>query len=117
MATMPRFLHMARYNFQIFSYVTTIMKTLFEKLFLVTFSMHFFNFIFIVVIIGFLFSLCKTGSGKTYTMGTNYHGEGSNGGIIPRVLETIFSRVNAMKESTDFLIRVSFIEVKDTVTS
>ncbi|KAL8131058.1 hypothetical protein AgCh_007114 [Apium graveolens] len=53
----------------------------------------------------------QTGSGKTYTMGTNYNGEGRNGGVIPNVMETIFSRVEASKESTEFLIRVSFIEI------
>ncbi|OMO50768.1 hypothetical protein CCACVL1_30271 [Corchorus capsularis] len=53
----------------------------------------------------------QTGSGKTYTMGTNYTGEGSSGGIIPKVMETIFKRVEAMKQSTEFLIRVSFIEI------
>lgn len=53
----------------------------------------------------------KTGSGKTYTMGTNYNGEEHKGGVIPKVMETIFSRVEAMRESTEFLIRVSFIEV------
>jgi len=44
-------------------------------------------------------------------MGTNYNGEVSGGGIIPRVLDTIFDRVNATRDSTEFLIRVSFIEV------
>ncbi|KAL3504870.1 hypothetical protein ACH5RR_034711 [Cinchona calisaya] len=53
----------------------------------------------------------QTGSGKTYTMGTNYNGEDHKGGVIPKVMETIFSRVEAMKESTEFLIRVSFIEI------
>ncbi|XP_041019613.1 kinesin-like protein KIN-4C isoform X4 [Juglans microcarpa x Juglans regia] len=53
----------------------------------------------------------QTGSGKTYTMGTNYTGEGSNGGIIPNVMESIFRRVEAMKDSSEFLIRVSFIEI------
>ncbi|KAI4307496.1 hypothetical protein L6164_030675 [Bauhinia variegata] len=53
----------------------------------------------------------QTGSGKTYTMGTNYTGEGSSGGIIPRVMESIFKRVETMKDSTEFLIRVSFIEI------
>ncbi|XVF36591.1 hypothetical protein REPUB_Repub19eG0070400 [Reevesia pubescens] len=53
----------------------------------------------------------QTGSGKTYTMGTNYTGNGSNGGIIPKVMETIFKRVEATKHSTEFLIRVSFIEI------
>ncbi|KAK7321269.1 hypothetical protein VNO77_31748 [Canavalia gladiata] len=53
----------------------------------------------------------QTGSGKTYTMGTNYTGEENAGGIIPKVMETIFKRVQAMKESSEFLIRVSFIEI------
>ncbi|XP_062164836.1 kinesin-like protein KIN-4C [Alnus glutinosa] len=53
----------------------------------------------------------QTGSGKTYTMGTNYMGEGSNGGVIPKVVESIFKRVEATKDSTEFLIRVSFIEI------
>ncbi|KAL6179342.1 hypothetical protein ACLB2K_050858 [Fragaria x ananassa] len=53
----------------------------------------------------------QTGSGKTYTMGTNYSGEGSTGGIIPKVMETIFKRVGTTKDDTEFLIRVSFIEI------
>ncbi|CAK8568183.1 unnamed protein product [Lathyrus sativus] len=53
----------------------------------------------------------QTGSGKTYTMGTDYNGEGSSGGIIPKVMETIFKRVETMKNSTEFFIRVSFIEI------
>ncbi|KAK9028544.1 hypothetical protein V6N11_025700 [Hibiscus sabdariffa] len=53
----------------------------------------------------------QTGSGKTYTMGTDYNGEEGNGGIIPKVMETIFTRVEEMKNSTEFLIRVSFIEI------
>jgi kinesin family protein 4/21/27 len=63
----------------------------------------------------FYLSFCKTGSGKTYTMGTNYNGEENCGGIIPKVMETIFKRVETMKNSTEFLIRVSFIEVSNTV--
>ncbi|WCJ42628.1 Kinesin-like protein KIN-4C [Euphorbia peplus] len=53
----------------------------------------------------------QTGSGKTYTMGTNYSDEGSNNGIIPKVMESIFRGVEEKKESTEFLIRVSFIEI------
>jgi hypothetical protein len=49
------------------------------------------------------------GSGKMYTMGTNYLGEGSNSGVIPKVMEDIFKRVELMKDSTEFLIRVVFI--------
>ncbi|KAM0898611.1 hypothetical protein ACQ4PT_021784 [Festuca glaucescens] len=53
----------------------------------------------------------QTGSGKTYTMGTNYSGEANCGGIIPQVMETIFKKAEAMKGDTEFLIRVSFIEI------
>ena len=55
----------------------------------------------------------KTGSVKTYTMGTNYSGKGSNVGVIPKVMEDIFQRVEVMKDSRKFVIRVSFIEVKE----
>lgn len=44
-------------------------------------------------------------------MGTNYGGDGANGGIIPRVMEDIFTKAEATKDSTELLIRVSFIEV------
>ncbi|GAA0144720.1 microtubule binding motor protein [Lithospermum erythrorhizon] len=53
----------------------------------------------------------QTGSGKTYTMGTNYNGDDFQGGVIPKVMEGIFSRVESMRNSTEFLIRVSFIEI------
>lgn len=55
--------------------------------------------------------MLKTGSGKTYTMGTNFNGEEQTAGVIPNVMNTIFSKVEVMKESTELLIRVSFIEV------
>ncbi|KAJ3700592.1 hypothetical protein LUZ61_004297 [Rhynchospora tenuis] len=53
----------------------------------------------------------QTGSGKTYTMGTNYSGEANAGGIIPRVMERIFEKVNKLRDDIEFLIRVSFIEI------
>ncbi|KAK9005612.1 hypothetical protein V6N11_043038 [Hibiscus sabdariffa] len=53
----------------------------------------------------------ETGSGKTYTMGTNYTADGSNPGIIPKVMEAIFKRAEATKHSTENLLRVSFIEI------
>ncbi|XP_030499226.2 kinesin-like protein KIN-4C isoform X2 [Cannabis sativa] len=53
----------------------------------------------------------QTGSGKTYTMGTNYTGEGSSFGIIPKVMDSIFKGVCSKKSNTEFLIRVSFIEI------
>ncbi|XP_047322326.1 kinesin-like protein KIN-4C [Impatiens glandulifera] len=53
----------------------------------------------------------QTGSGKTYTMGTNYNGEDHGAGIIPKVMQTIFSKIETKKNKTEFLIRVSFIEI------
>lgn len=44
-------------------------------------------------------------------MGTNYTGEGDSGGIIPEVMDMIFRKIDAMKDTTEFLVRVSFIEV------
>ncbi|KAL0872694.1 hypothetical protein Bca101_022399 [Brassica carinata] len=46
----------------------------------------------------------QTASGKTYTMGTNC---GTNGGIIPKVMEDVFTRVETVKSQ----IRVSFLEI------
>ncbi|KAI5065342.1 hypothetical protein GOP47_0020037 [Adiantum capillus-veneris] len=53
----------------------------------------------------------QTGSGKTYTMGTGYTVGGSTEGIIPKVMELIFDRVTALKDRSEFQIRVSFIEI------
>ncbi|KAG2249956.1 hypothetical protein Bca52824_089584 [Brassica carinata] len=47
----------------------------------------------------------QTASGKTYTMGTNCGTNG--GGIIPRVMEDVFTRVETVKSR----IRVSFLEI------
>ncbi|KAJ8459879.1 hypothetical protein OPV22_032805 [Ensete ventricosum] len=58
-----------------------------------------------------IFAYGQTGSGKTYTMGTNYAGEGDSGGIIPEVMDMIFRKIDAMKDTTEFLVRVSFIEI------
>ncbi|KAJ0251978.1 Kinesin motor domain-containing protein [Hirschfeldia incana] len=47
----------------------------------------------------------QTASGKTYTMGTNCGTNG--GGIIPKVMEDVFTRVDAVNSQ----IRVSFLEI------
>jgi hypothetical protein len=47
-------------------------------------------------------------------MGTNNLGEGSYSEVIPKVMESIFKRVEVMKDSTNFFIKVAFIEVKDS---
>lgn len=44
-------------------------------------------------------------------MGTNYTGEHHIDGIIPKVMEMIFQKVETSSNDTEFLIRVSFIEV------
>ncbi|MCO5550274.1 hypothetical protein L7F22_003755 [Adiantum nelumboides] len=53
----------------------------------------------------------QTGSGKTYTMGTGYTVGGSTEGVIPKVMELLFKRVTALKDRSEFQIRVSFIEI------
>ncbi|CAM6127040.1 unnamed protein product [Calypogeia fissa] len=53
----------------------------------------------------------QTGSGKTYTMGTGYTVGGSTEGVIPRVMETIFAKMESLQAKADFQIRVSFIEI------
>ncbi|EFJ26093.1 hypothetical protein SELMODRAFT_172950 [Selaginella moellendorffii] len=49
----------------------------------------------------------STGSGKTYTMGTGGNAEG----IIRRVMETLFRKIEKLKDKADFQLRVSFIEI------
>jgi len=44
-------------------------------------------------------------------MGTGYNGDGNCGGIIPQVMDTICRKVDASKDGSEFLIRVSFIEI------
>ena len=46
-------------------------------------------------------------------MGINCSREGSNVGVIPKVMEDIFQRVEVRKDSREFFIRVSFIEVEE----
>lgn len=59
----------------------------------------------------------QTGSGKTYSMGTcaainatDVSDEMDNG-VIPKIIQKLFTRVDNTKEKYDFLIRVSFLEV------
>ena len=44
-------------------------------------------------------------------MGTNYPGEGSNDGVISKVMEKIFEKFEVTKDFSEFLIRISFIEI------
>ncbi|CAK7347504.1 unnamed protein product [Dovyalis caffra] len=52
----------------------------------------------------------QTGSGKTYTMGTGFK-DGCQMGIIPQVMNVLFSKIEALKHQTEFQLHVSFIEI------
>ncbi|XP_074581994.1 kinesin-like protein KIN-4A [Curcuma longa] len=52
----------------------------------------------------------QTGSGKTYTMGTGFK-ESSQTGLIPHVMNALFSKIETLKHQTEFHLRVSFIEI------
>ncbi|MCO5595992.1 hypothetical protein L7F22_050044 [Adiantum nelumboides] len=51
------------------------------------------------------------GSGKTYTMGTGYTVGCSNDGIIPKVMELLYKKMERASEKVDYQVRVSFIEI------
>ncbi|GLJ15113.1 hypothetical protein SUGI_0247080 [Cryptomeria japonica] len=53
----------------------------------------------------------QTGSGKTYTMGTAYTVGGNTEGVIPKVMEAIFKKVEELKHQGEVLLKVSFIEI------
>ncbi|CAL8996327.1 unnamed protein product, partial [Prunus brigantina] len=52
----------------------------------------------------------QTGSGKTYTMGTGFR-DGCQTGIIPQVMNVLFSKIETLKHQTEFQLHVSFIEI------
>lgn len=52
----------------------------------------------------------QTGSGKTYTMGTGFK-DGCSTGIIPQVMNVLFSKIETLKNQMEFQLHVSFIEV------
>ncbi|KAL9237992.1 hypothetical protein vseg_012475 [Gypsophila vaccaria] len=53
----------------------------------------------------------QTGSGKTYTMGTALKEEGGHTGIIPQAMDALFSKIQKLKNETEFQLHVSFIEI------
>eukprot|EP00258_Populus_trichocarpa_P002476 XP_002302432.2 kinesin-like protein KIN-4A [Populus trichocarpa] len=52
----------------------------------------------------------QTGSGKTYTMGTGFK-DGCQMGIIPQVMNVLFSKIETLKHQIEFQLHVSFIEI------
>lgn len=53
----------------------------------------------------------QTGSGKTYTMGTGSGDSSQTGGIVPQVMNSLFTKIETLKDQIEFQIHVSFIEV------
>ncbi|XP_075516911.1 kinesin-like protein KIN-4A [Primulina tabacum] len=52
----------------------------------------------------------QTGSGKTYTMGTSLK-DGYETGLIPKVMNALFSKIETLKNEIEFQLHVSFIEI------
>ncbi|CAO2833966.1 unnamed protein product, partial [Amaranthus hypochondriacus] len=52
----------------------------------------------------------QTGSGKTYTMGTAFQEDGHTG-VIPLVMNSLFRKIEELKNETEFQLHVSFIEI------
>ncbi|XP_057490138.1 kinesin-like protein KIN-4A [Actinidia eriantha] len=52
----------------------------------------------------------QTGSGKTYTMGTSFK-DGCQTGLIPQVMNALFSKIETLKNQSEFQLHVSFIEI------
>ncbi|XVE70124.1 hypothetical protein DITRI_Ditri10aG0046300 [Diplodiscus trichospermus] len=52
----------------------------------------------------------QTGSGKTYTMGTGFK-DGCQTGIIPQVMNALFSKIESLKHEMEFQLHISFIEI------
>ena len=57
-----------------------------------------------------VFAYGQTGSGKTYTMGSAFSPGNPSRGVIPKVMEAIFERIAATKDTT-FAVRVGFVEI------
>lgn len=52
----------------------------------------------------------QTGSGKTYTMGTSLK-DGYESGLIPKVVDVLFSKIETLKHEIEFQLHVSFIQI------
>ncbi|XP_009151578.2 kinesin-like protein KIN-4A isoform X1 [Brassica rapa] len=53
----------------------------------------------------------QTGSGKTYTMGTGCGDNSTQTGIVPQVMNALFTKIETLKDHIEFQIHVSFIEI------
>ena len=59
---------------------------------------------------GTIFAYGQTGSGKTYTM-EGFLSDPERKGIIPRMMDALFEGLVEASESTEFTLRVSFLEI------
>ncbi|KXT16387.1 hypothetical protein AC579_5585 [Pseudocercospora musae] len=60
---------------------------------------------------GTVFAYGQTGSGKTYTMmGADINDEASKG-IIPRIVEQIFTTIMRSDQNIEFMVKVSYMEI------
>ena len=57
-----------------------------------------------------VFAYGQTGSGKTYTMGSAFTPGGNTQGVIPKVMDSIFQRINSSKDA-EYTVRVGFVEI------
>ncbi|KAI9026205.1 kinesin heavy chain, partial [Hyaloraphidium curvatum] len=60
---------------------------------------------------GTIFAYGQTGSGKTHTMMGPDIDDSTLKGIIPRLVEAIFSQIESSPETLEFAIKVSFMEI------
>ncbi|KAF7558978.1 hypothetical protein G7046_g5172 [Stylonectria norvegica] len=61
---------------------------------------------------GTVFAYGQTGAGKSYTMlGTNIDDNDDGRGIIPRIVEQIFSNIMSSPGTIEYTVRVSYMEI------
>ena len=53
---------------------------------------------------------CTAGSGKTFTMGSEYKPGGRAHGVIPEAIGAIFGRIASIRDY-ECCVRVSFVEI------
>lgn len=58
----------------------------------------------------YISNVVQTGSGKTYTMGTSLK-DGCENGLIPKVMNALFDKIETLNHEIEFQLHVSFIEV------
>lgn len=60
---------------------------------------------------GTVFAYGQTGSGKTYTMMGSSIDDQENKGIIPRIIEQIFTSIQQAPINMEFTVKVAYMEI------